>query len=537
MNDDLLLRVDDLAMHYPVTAGVFGRTVAQVKAVDGVSFALRRGRTLGLVGESGCGKTTVGQSIVRLLEPTSGRLVFDGRDITHLPQAELRSLRREMQIIFQDPFGSLNPRMTVADIVGEALEVHGVARGAEVERRVVEVLARVGVPASWINRYPHEFSGGQRQRISIARAIVLEPQLVVCDEAVSALDVSIQAQVINLLIALQHEMQLAYLFISHDLSVVRHISDDVAVMYLGQIVESAPTDALFRSPAHPYARALLSSIPLPDPSRRVRRMVLEGDVPTPLDPPPGCRFHTRCPAVIARCRREEPPAFTVEEHHRVKCWHAEGLEAQPDWYAEVERRIAAESPGSPPGDGRAAPPVSPVAQPARRPRSLGQRDRADSRARRWRRLAGGAVASSGVLLVSSLPGLAAAVALMGWLAGRRARLSAGVAAAALAALLVCAGLGRVLADERREREALAQLAGLRSAIEAVVAVRGEPPARLEDLGWRLAALFPTARLEDPWGHDWLYRVPGEEGRAYDVVSPGPDGSLGSADDLGQAPDR
>ena len=342
MNRDPLLRVDDLAMYFPVSAGVFGRTVAQVKAVDGVSFELRRGRTLGLVGESGCGKTTVGQSIVRLLEPTAGRLLFDGRDITHLPQGELRDLRRELQIIFQDPFGSLNPRMTVADIVGEALEVHGIARGIEVERRVVDVLSRVGVPASWINRYPHEFSGGQRQRISIARAIVLEPKLVVCDEAVSALDVSIQAQVINLLIALQREMQLTYLFISHDLSVVRHISDDVAVMYLGQIVESAPTDALFRRPAHPYARALLSSIPLPDPARRGRRMVLQGDVPSPLDPPSGCRFHTRCPVAMERCRSEEPPAFAVEDHHRVKCWHAEGLADAPDWHAELEQRLFVE---------------------------------------------------------------------------------------------------------------------------------------------------------------------------------------------------
>ena len=343
-----LLRVDGLAKHFPVTAGVFGRTVGQVKAVDGVSFELARGRTLGLVGESGCGKTTVGQSIVRLLEPTDGRIVFDGRDITHAPLEELRDLRRKLQFVFQDPFGSLNPRMTVADIVGEAVEVHGIARGDEVQPHVLRVLARVGIPAAWIDRYPHEFSGGQRQRISIARAIALEPQLVVCDEAVSALDVSIQAQVINLLIELQREMGLAYVFISHDLSVVRHISDDVCVMYLGQVVESAPTDELFDRPAHPYARSLLSAIPVPDPARRSERIVLQGDVPTPLDPPPGCRFHTRCPVAVDRCSGEEPPAFAVGPGdaavHRVKCWHVEGLAGDPDWYARVEERSRAASP-------------------------------------------------------------------------------------------------------------------------------------------------------------------------------------------------
>ncbi|MCA9510967.1 MAG: ATP-binding cassette domain-containing protein, partial [Myxococcales bacterium] len=333
MSGEPLLRVDGLEKHFPVTAGVLGRTVGQVKAVDGVSFELGAGRTLGLVGESGCGKTTVGECIVRLLEPTGGRILFGGRDITHLPQQELRALRRELQIVFQDPFGSLNPRMTVADIVGEALAVHGLARGADVERRVVEVLARVGIPGAWIGRYPHEFSGGQRQRISIARAIALEPRLVVCDEAVSALDVSIRAQVLNLLVALQREMGLAYVFISHDLSVVRHIADDVAVMYLGQIVESAPRAELFAAPAHPYARSLLSAIPVADPAHRSRRIVLEGDVPTPIDPPSGCRFHTRCPAAFDRCAREEPPAFGVGAGpHRVKCWHAEGLVDDAGWH-------------------------------------------------------------------------------------------------------------------------------------------------------------------------------------------------------------
>lgn len=534
MSREPLLRVDDLAMHFPVSAGVFGRTVAQVRAVDGVSFELRHGRTLGLVGESGCGKTTVGQSIVRLLEPTAGRLVFDGRDITHLPQGELRDLRRELQIIFQDPFGSLNPRMTVAELVGEALEVHGVARGPEVERRVVEVLARVGVPASWINRYPHEFSGGQRQRISIARAIVLEPKMVVCDEAVSALDVSIQAQVINLLMELQREMQLAYLFISHDLSVVRHIADDVAVMYLGQIVESAPTDVLFETPAHPYSRALLSSIPLPDPSRRSRRTVLEGDVPTPLDPPSGCRFRTRCPAVMERCRHEEPPAFAVEDHHRVKCWHAEGLAEEPDWFARIEERIAAES--TPATRVSEAAPSAEVphraATSGAQSRAVGQR--AAARRSLLRRLAGAAAGAAGVSLLLGRPVLAGLLAALGLSLGRLAGVPVAGLGAAAGALVVCAGLGFALAAYQRDRAAEVQLAGLHRAIAAFIDVRGHPPARLADLGWRLPALFAGDELEDPWGSVWSYRAPGEGGRAYDLTSRGPDGAPGGGDDLGDA---
>jgi ABC-type oligopeptide transport system ATPase subunit len=276
-----------------VTRGVFGREVGQVRAVDGVSFDIAPGETLGLVGESGCGKTTTGRAILRLIEPSGGKVVFDGRDLSQLEGQELRRMRKNMQIIFQDPFSSLNPRMRVRDIVGEALAVHGALKGRDLEARVGELLEKVGVSKAFVNRYPHEFSGGQRQRIGIARAIALNPKLIVCDEAVSALDVSIRAQVLNLLIDLRQELSLSYLFISHDLSVVKHISNRIAVMYLGQIVEIADADELFHAPAHPYTRALLSAIPVPDPRKRKERVPLFGDVPTPLNPPSGCRFHTR----------------------------------------------------------------------------------------------------------------------------------------------------------------------------------------------------------------------------------------------------
>jgi oligopeptide/dipeptide ABC transporter ATP-binding protein len=334
-----LLRVEGLCKYFPVVQGVFGKTVGHVKAVDDLSLEIARGETLGVVGESGCGKTTAGRSILRLIEPTKGRIQFDGVDISALSQAELRQYRRYMQIVFQDPFGSLNPRMRVLDLVGEAIERHGLASGAGVEARVRSLLARVGVPASWINRYPHEFSGGQRQRVGIARAIALEPKLIVCDEAVSALDVSIRAQVINLLIELRQEYGLAYLFIAHDLSVVRHISDRVAVMYLGRLVELAESQALFDRPAHPYTRALLSAVPVPDPLRKRRRLILQGDVPTPLNPPRGCHFHTRCPVVMQRCREETPALFVLEGGRRSRCFHAEGLASAHDWYERLEARF------------------------------------------------------------------------------------------------------------------------------------------------------------------------------------------------------
>lgn len=306
-----LLQVRNLKKYFPVRSGLLARVSAWVKAVDDISFDVSAGETLGLVGESGCGKTTAGRSVLRLLDPTSGSVSFDGEDVLALDSSALRKLRRRMQIIFQDPYASLNPRMTVGNIVGEALRVHRLASGADYHQRVARLLDVVGLSSRYLSRYPHEFSGGQRQRIGIARALALEPEFIVCDEAVSALDVSIQAQIINLLNELQAQFHLAYLFISHDLNVVRHIADRVAVMYLGKIVEIAPTDTLFSSPWHPYSEALIAANPIPDPDVAHDAPMLEGDVPSPLNPPTGCPFHTRCPVVMDRCRTHSPPR--VEE--------------------------------------------------------------------------------------------------------------------------------------------------------------------------------------------------------------------------------
>jgi oligopeptide transport system ATP-binding protein len=320
MAGDVILEVKDLVKHFPVTKGfLFQRAVGAVRAVDGVSFTVREGETLGLVGESGCGKTTTGRLILRLMEPTSGEVIFQGHNVFRLNKEELRRLRRDMQIIFQDPYSSLNPRMTVGDIVGEPLEIHRLARGREKVRRVQELLEIVGLSPYHVNRYPHEFSGGQRQRIGIARALAVNPKLVICDEPVSALDVSIQAQVINLLEELQREFKLTYIFIAHDLSVVKHISDRIAVMYLGKIVELAPSDELFENPQHPYTEALLSAVPIPDPEVKRERVILPGDVPSPVNPPSGCRFHTRCMYAVDSCRTQEPPFEEVAPGHWVAC--------------------------------------------------------------------------------------------------------------------------------------------------------------------------------------------------------------------------
>ena len=314
-----MLEVTDLQKHFPVRKGVFGRISGYVYAVDGVSFTVDAGETLGLVGESGCGKTTVGRTVLRLLEPTQGTIRLDGDDITTLGNEALRAYRRRMQIIFQDPFSSLDPRMSAGDIVGELLGVHGVAKGAERRERVAALFERVGLRTDQLNNYPHEFSGGQRQRLSIARALSLNPELIVCDEPVSALDVSIQAQVINLLMDLQAEFGLSYLFIAHDLAVVEHISDRVAVMYLGRVVEYAETRTLFENPQHPYTESLLAAVPVADPTRSRQRRLLQGDVPSPVNRPTGCHFHTRCPYATARCREEDPVLKSVAEGHQVAC--------------------------------------------------------------------------------------------------------------------------------------------------------------------------------------------------------------------------
>ncbi|MEN9628309.1 MAG: hypothetical protein RJA10_1536 [Pseudomonadota bacterium] len=316
-----LLQVKNLVKHFPIRGGVLQREVARVHAVDGVSFDLAAGETLGVVGESGCGKSTTGRCILRLIEPTSGEVTFDGKSVSAASKDELRALARDMQIIFQDPYASLNPRMTVAAIIGEALTIHKLTPTREAyEARIVELLETVGLSADHMRRYPHEFSGGQRQRIGIARALAVSPKLVVCDEAVSALDVSIQAQVINLLEDLQEQFKLTYIFIAHDLSVVEHTSDRVAVMYLGRIVEIAPSKDLYTNPRHPYTEALLSAVPIPDPSIKRQRIRLQGDVPSPINPPPGCHFHTRCPiAQKGLCDVQRPELKVVGEGHQVSC--------------------------------------------------------------------------------------------------------------------------------------------------------------------------------------------------------------------------
>ncbi len=511
-----LLRVESLSKHFPVTRGVLGRVHGQLRAVDDVSFELYPGETVGLVGESGCGKSTVGRTLLRLHEPTSGSVWFEGRNLQALAPQELQQTRRNMQIVFQDPYSSLNPRMRVFDIVGEALHVHGVAKGDELRRRVFSLLEQVGVSARWADRYAHEFSGGQRQRIGIARAIALNPKLLVCDEAVSALDVSIQAQIINLLIELRERLGLSYLFISHDLSVVRHISHRVMVMYLGQVVELGPTREIFEQAAHPYTRALLSAVPSADPRRKPERVVLHGDVPSPLNPPSGCRFHTRCPAVFERCSIEAPTLYTLGTSPRtVRCFHAQGLSDATDWYAQLEQRLldaerrrtgelTAEAERRDSAEGASAVSERAMGEDAgweqREPWFLDDRDQTSGRQRKGTKPADAALTFAQRMTLLTLLGCA----LVG-------------------ALVVGVGVARGAQAQRELRALGLELEGYRGTV-------GRYPPSLGELGYRLGFVFGVRRAVDPWGTPYQY----EQNPALPNVvvwSNGPDRTPGTRDDV------